>query len=447
VAMTARLLSADARGLWIALQLVYGYAQNLHLGTAFGMFRSVPLLRARGDIAGAAQSKQTTWTFILIMSAIGTAVAIPLVLLAQTQEKRRSYGLTLLLTLISMVRIYYVSVFKAESRFRDLSISAAFGSFTSIATVAMIWLLGLDGLIIGMVLQAIVEVAWLFLRESLPRPGINMAVLRGLLAVGAMTLLNSLAAILLLNVDRTVMLAELGTAATGGYYIGANVLILLPAIAALPAAVLTPRFFEAYGATGSGGSLVDLVERPVRAGSVLFAGCLGGIAIAIPPTVARFLPNLVIGNNAARIALLGTFPLVLSGLVVNVFYAMNRQILQLVLTCAAAGVGFGAARLLVSVHPTIAAVAAGSMLGLATYYAALVVAAYVIMGQPWTRGAKLMVDSLLPAAAAVALVSLSDRVSQMACTPGSVTGALLSEVLFGGAFLPWLVIATKSIRR
>ena len=49
----AHYLPAAQVGTWLALQVLVGYATILHFGTVFGMFRSVPIKLALGDVSGA----------------------------------------------------------------------------------------------------------------------------------------------------------------------------------------------------------------------------------------------------------------------------------------------------------------------------------------------------------------------------------------------------------
>jgi O-antigen/teichoic acid export membrane protein len=443
--MTARLLPSEARGLWLGLQLIFSYAQNLHLGVAYGMLRGVPLLRARGDEDGAERAKQTTWTFMLIMGGVGSLGLALFLVVSERRQERGYYLLTGVLALLTLLKSYYVCAFKGESRFRELSISAALGSATSLATVAFIWIWGLYGLILGMIAQTVVEAAWLVRKERIPRLGIDLRTLRELLVVGAQTLLTALGSVFLAGVDRTIMLSRFGATDTGNYYLGANIAVLLPVVASLPANVLTPRFFETYGATSSGQALVPLVERPARAGSVLFAAVLGMIAIAIPPGVAHVFPQLTAGNDAARLATLGTFPVVMAGLLVNVFYAMDRQLVQLILLVISAGAGFLSAHLAVLASPTLAAVAGGAAAGLFLYYVLLVLAAYALMLGRWTAGLFLLLESFAPAALAVLLVLVLDRTGSRFLPDGSLVRGFVSEGVFCVCFIPWVLRAARQL--
>jgi O-antigen/teichoic acid export membrane protein len=445
VTMAARLLSAEQRGLWLALQLVFGYAQNLHLGVLFGMLRSVPMLGAAGDTQGAESAKRTSLGFTALMTALGW-LGLAGFVLALEPHQRRYYLLIGVLTTTTLAKSYLVTLFKAESRFRELSVSLAIGGATSIATVTLIAVAALDGLIWGMILQTIIEMAWLLQRGVSFRFAIDRKMLASLLSVGAVTLLVSLGSTLLTSVDRTVMLTRLGQVQTGYYYVGTNVIALLPTLAGFGRDVLTPRFFEAYGASARPASLIPLVERPLQAGAVLLAAGLGMMVLAMPPTVAHLLPNLVSGNDAARIALLATYPLVLAGFVTNVFYALNRQVLHVLLIAAAAGLGCASATFAVSIRPEIASAAWGGALGLFAYYVLTVLAGYAVMVRRVTPGLRALFATAKPAALALAVVFLCDRVGARYRPEGSVVRALAAEAVFVACFAPWILRTVRDVR-
>jgi O-antigen/teichoic acid export membrane protein len=410
------------------------------------MFRDVPMRRARGDFEGAERSKSTSLTFILLVSAIAATVGALCVVTVVEPSRRPQYAELGVLSFLTLVKSHYVTVFKAESRFRQLSISAATGSVVSVATVALIFLWGLDGLIGGMIAQATVELFMLARHDSGVKLGIDFADLRQSMAVGALTLGASLATTLITTVDRTVMLDRLGGTATGAYYLGANLVTLLPTVAGLPATVLTPRFFERYGATGDGQQLVSLVERPVRAGSVAFAAVITAGAVAIPPVVGSLWPNLVEGNTAARLALLATYPLVLSGLVTNVFYAMNRQVVQLVITLAGGAIAYVLANAFVGVHATIAAVVTGSVVGLWLYYLGVIFAAFrAMVGHPG-RALPVVAQTLAPAVVGVALVVIVDVGTMMLAPHEPWVRCVLGELSVVTVFGPWVILAGRRLR-
>jgi O-antigen/teichoic acid export membrane protein len=427
VGAAARLLPHDVVGLWLGLQLVLSYGQNLHFGVLFGMFRNVPLLRARGDEQGALRVKQSSLGFVLAASALA-AVALVVALAVEHDAQRRRYlALTGALTLVTIIKSYYVTLYKGDNRFRELGISSAVGSTVSIATLVLIWSFGLGGLIVGMLAQAATELLYLIVRTAPIRPRLERVVIWEQLTIGFITLLLNVASVLLTSIDRTVMLRQLGTKQTGFYYLGANAIVLLPMIFAMPAAVLTPQFFERVG---RGEPLLPLVERPVRVTATALAVLLGVGAFAVPPAVALIWPTLAPGNTATIFALVATYPLVLSGLVTNVFYALNRQVLSLVAVIAACTTSFLVATAATWAHPTIVSAAAGSAFGLFVYLVIVVLAAYQVAGSGWRAGFPLLRDSLLPAVIIAALTAVIHVVAGKLMPGGVVRRAIVEEVVF-----------------
>jgi hypothetical protein len=239
------------------------------------------------------------------------------------------------------------------------------------------------------------------------------------------------------------MLRTFGTAGTGLYYVGANVVVLLPALAALPATVLTPRFFER---AGRGEDLLPLVETPVRVGSTLLAIALGVGVLALPACVAHLWPALVSGNAASIVALAGTFALVMTGLVVSVFYALNKQLLQLVLLGVAWAVGYATAMLAAWLHPTLVAVAVGADVGLITYYVLVVFAAFAAAGGTRRAAASLLFASLRVATLAALVVVGLNLVLSRFWPAGSIVRTGVSEVVFLAVWAPSLRRAYRALR-
>ena|SRR6185312_6275109 len=85
------------------------------------------------------------------------------------------------------------------------------------------------------------------------------------------------------------MLRRLGVDATGQYFVGANVMILLPIIVSIPAAVITPQFFHREG---RGEDLTPLVEKPLVLTSLAYSAVVMVAASALSPVVSIVWPRL-----------------------------------------------------------------------------------------------------------------------------------------------------------
>ena len=392
VALTARMLSPEDAGTWLGLQLILGYGANLHFGVLFGMFRNVPVARARGDDDGADKVIRTSFTFVLGGTLLGALVTVP-VAVRFAQSSGRVALATALLLAVTLLRSYYATLFKAEGRFAELGAVGAIGGVVSVITLPLIWLFGVEGVLLGMLAQACVEGAYMLVRVAMPRFGLEMTVLRQQLSLGMMTLLTSVGMVLLTSIDRTVMLRRVGPAETGLYYLGANVLLLLPALAALPFDVLTPRYFERVG---RGEDLMPLLADPLRLTAKGFAPLIAVGATLVDPVIHTFFPNLRGGENATLIAIAVSYPLVLATFAPHVFYALDRQLPSVLMIIGCSLAGIGAAVAAAWLGGGIAWIAAGAGVGQVLYHVVTTVGATALIGRPLRTGLAMALGSFGP---------------------------------------------------
>lgn len=446
VGLTARLLTPEENGVWLGLQLLMSYSGNLHLGSIYGAFRSVPMLLAKGDEDGATREKSTTFTFVLCMAVVGGLTALFVGARVAPSAERRHLVLVALLIVANLVRMYWIATAKAESRFKELSAAWVAGSVVTTASLALIPLLRLDGLLLGMLAQTVVESALLARAVAIPPLGIDVGRLGGQLRVGLFTLATTVGTLALTTADRAVMLRASGPAAAGTYYLGANIVTLVPALTAIPATVLTPHFFER---AARGEDLVPLVERPLAALSVFAAAVSGFGAALLPAVVHRLWPAHVPGIPAAMVALVAACPVVLVTMASNVFYALDRQgqhVLVLV-GCAALAYGLGFA----GVHATggaIVGAVAGATLAVLAYYALASAAAMRVLRHPAVTGLRMTVTSLVPLAAVAAslgvLATLTD--TWWRGDLGGAALACLAVVVPLAAFVPGTLRTLRGAR-
>lgn len=404
IAVSARLLGAEANGVWLGLQLVVSYGSNLHFGSHFGLFRAVPMARAAGDHEAARREIETSFSFTAGVATLSTPVLLLVTRWLYPNVPLHQVVGTVAIVILNLAKAYYNSVLKAESRFSDIAVGSAAGAVISFAGLVLIYKLGLDGLILGTALQAITEGVFYARAAKSPALRFDRRVLWHQLRVGIVTLLTSLGTLLLTTIDRTVMLQRLGAKTAGLYYIGANVMVLMPIVAALPAAVLTPQFFERVG---RGEDVLPLVVRPVRIASLFFAILIAVGASVIEPTIGLLWPHLVGGASAAQAALFATYPLVLAGLVSNIYYAHDRQGLHVWILVASAAVSFGLAHLGVTLTHDVFGAAAGAAGGLFVYFPVSAVVALAVLGR--ARDGALLAWKAAPAIVYAAVVVAASR--------------------------------------
>lgn len=376
-AVSARYLPAGELGLWLGLQVLLNYAMNVHLGVLFGMARSVPLLRAASDDAGADEEKRVGFSFLVTVTSLVVVAAILRNVTIQDVEARRFGWETLALAIVMLLKSYFVTTMKAEKKFGALSRSMLVGALVGGASLFVIPRWSLDGLIWGLILQNVVEMITASRAEKLPRFGLSTRILREQFRVGAMTLAGNVGIIALMSVDRTAMLRCFGALETANYALGANIALLLPVAAAIPASVLTPHFFDK---PGDAGYTLRLVLKPMTVVALVFAPVIAVGLVVLDAVVDWGWPHLAAGNVAAKVALVGTFPMMLVGTVTNVFYALDRQRLHLLVLAVGLLVSWGAALLLSETTGSIGGAAAGAAIGTTVYFVGSLLAAMRLLG-------------------------------------------------------------------
>lgn len=430
-------------GFWLALQVLVGYTGNLHFGVIFGMFRNVPMMRAAGNEDGAKEELRTSFWFVI---ASGSVMTIAWFLAAPHYGEgwgRMFLAIGAALAFSNLLRNWTTSAFKAERRFAELSIASGVGSLVSLISTVGIPRFGMITLLLGALLQQVVEMTILLAWHKVPRFGVSYVVLKEQVRVGILTLLISAGVVTLTSVERTVMLRELGTAAAGLFSIGAQISILIPLVATVPTAVLTPVFFER---AGRGEDFLPLVERALLLLANGFSWVIAAIALALPPTIAIIWPHLSESILACKLSMLGTYPYILASVFGNVYYAKNRQWPQAALMLLATGFTFGVSFFGVHMTGTIAGASAGTTVGMYVYLAAMIVGGFRVCNRSVRQALTFYLRCQAPMVVAIVIVLGLDRLLEPIGAPISIARALVAELLLLVAMSPFLRRAYRLLR-
>ncbi len=447
--LAAFLLGPPVFGIWLGMRLIVDYGQLLHLGSIFGMHRNLPVLRGRGDEAAIAEVKRTVFSFALTTAGIG-ALATAVVSSFWPRPSERPILLALVAVLFTnQVKAYYVTLFKAQNRFRESSTSLLIGAVAALASIPLIWAAGLGGFVAGLALQAACETGYLVVRSEVPRLEIRFRVLRQQLGIGLVMTLIVFGTTLLTSIDRTVILEKLDSTHLGYYGIAFLLTTFMTGVAGVPAAILYPRLSEQYGRTGRPADLAPLVIEPLRVLSVGFAVISGALALALPPAVHLLLPKYAPGVSAARLSLVGIYCYVVVFVAQMAFYTLNWQKLFLGVLLGSAAASYGLARLFVGIVPGLGAVAAGCSAGLVVFMVTTILLAFLIMERPGSEGARALGTTAAPLLGATALVVGIDALLGRLLPSTSVARAAMAEAVFLVACAPfvWRVMRRALGRR
>ena len=327
--LVSRVVDPSVLGLFNGIGLVQGYAPFLQGGVANGLNRELPYRIGKGEEEKVQDLASASQAWILI---VGVIAVIGLLGVAGWHGFHGRFELALGWASFTVpvfgilfgefyLRVLYVT----HGRFHRLSFITVATAAVGVATVALVWWLGFEGLCLrGFLLGAVMlALLWqwrpLVVRPRWRWPDFKLLVFTGMpiFLVGQLgawwPVLNS-----------TMVLGHAGTRGLGLFAI-AN--MAGPTVAMLPRAlsqVVYPRMSEQYGRTGRIRDLTQLVAVPtfITFGFTLLAVLVAWFAT--PPVVALILPEYVEGTSAAQWSVAATLVLALTP-VNNVFNVAKKQ--------------------------------------------------------------------------------------------------------------------------
>jgi O-antigen/teichoic acid export membrane protein len=306
----ARLLGADSYAYWVLFLLVLQYADQAHLGLRLAGDCEIPVLRGRGDEAGARRTGNVLLGAILGIAALALLVSAGggLALMQRGgpigDYDARLLGVGLVATAVILftdqLSRFHLMILRTKKRF--VFSGAAELSAETLRTsgvIALGWAWGLPGGFIASLLASAAIALFLHIAARGEfRPAWDGRRLRALFTAGFPLFLSNLAGLLIISCDRVVG----GVMLRGqdfSLYGFATTLMLLPVFASHGLReVLFPTFGERFGSGGETRALYPMISRSMYAVAFatppLVAGVLYGGEIVIRLVLPAFVPAIPI---------------------------------------------------------------------------------------------------------------------------------------------------------
>jgi O-antigen/teichoic acid export membrane protein len=436
---SAAALGPAGLGTWNALNLIFDYGSYASAGALHGLEVRLPASVARGEVARARAAMAGAWSVVMAGGMLFAAV-IAVYLASGNRAVEAGLGslpaaLMLLAALLQLAIQYHVSALRSHHQFR--AVSAALAAQAVIGGglgLALVWRIGLYGLLAGWLAGSVLALAWL--RRAAHRVPMAPGRLRDGLALAAagMPIFGFFAASLVLrSLDRIALIRYVGIESLGHYSLGLMAVGLVLYLPEAVGAVLAPRIAAAaHGARDPVQTHRDVV-RAQRALAVFLPLAVGLGMIWAAPVVSRLLPAFREAVPALRVLALGA--LALSAATLPVYFLLTSgaargllMFMALALALTAALV-FGVA--LRDRRPVAIAAAAAS--GYALFALGPVLLAARRLCPPPERW-RFVVASFLPAAWAGTLAWGMARIGD----PESPAAALVRSLTLAAAYLPVL---------
>lgn len=337
------LLSPAEIGIWQALKMILGYANFANLGVSKGATRDYTIATGRGDEAEALVGLNCAFAVNTLSSIVYGLVPIAVGgwILAGGSSSAWGIGLIAagLMAVISRYVTFQINVLRCRQAFDT---TAWISVWEGVATLALggacSYLFGFSGLLVGtllvMVLSAVLvrRLAAVRLRSEW-----DWTRIRHLATVGGPILLAGCAVTLFGSVDKMMILAYLdeGEFQLGCYSVALLVSTQVFGLGNLFSTVMTPRYGEKYGRTGSCAAVARMAMHATEMQALLVGGVAAAALILAPPVLSILLPDYRSGFESIYRLVPGAVAMTLALPASQYLVAIDRQRRVLATVCAA----------------------------------------------------------------------------------------------------------------
>lgn len=293
------LLAPELMGIWQGLKLFLSYGNYAGLGVSKAAAREVSLARGSGERAHADWAVRLAFSVNTVTSsiyALGLGGAAIWIALTGTDPLSSAWAVGLgamaVLTLLQRYTTFLITIHRARGDFRSTSIVNVIEAMVTLPAMLLgAWLWGLPGLYCAVALVMVTTI-W-YLRKQSPVElhwAWDGREIRRMIGIGGPILLAGIASSLFRSLDKLMILGYLSDKEyqLGCYSLGLMVCTQLYGVANMLSGVMSPRYGEAFGRTGSHREVANLAA----AASELLAVAVSlpaGLAISAAPWLLIWL--------------------------------------------------------------------------------------------------------------------------------------------------------------
>jgi O-antigen/teichoic acid export membrane protein len=267
---------------------------------------------------------------------MGATVLAALLLFLTSFWLRAQYSLEIIvcLWLISVLIILqaFVDAFleillRTDNRFDILSQSEIFKSFLGFfLLIVMIWLWGLAGLIVSIILSTLLKGAYIYKKTSYPLSWVwDFQELKRLSAIGFPIFMGLLILALYNSVDRLMIAKYLGSQSLGYYALGLTISKFLLIAQGGVYSILEPRIYQRYSELGEIQRLKKIVLDPMAILACFFPMIMGLAYIGSPYLVYLLLPKYMPSLVCIHILILSSYFFIFLEGSTTFIVTINRQ--------------------------------------------------------------------------------------------------------------------------
>jgi O-antigen/teichoic acid export membrane protein len=323
----ATVLGPALYGFWTLIMTCFVNTGSLGLGALNGMVRQVPLNKGRGSGGENLLITQTCLTWMIVISS---SIALCVLLATYTTaiaSHRPEIRLACLVLIVYAVWVFVLSKLAGERKIGLLSrLNVVYGILNALFGISLLFVLGIKGLLLGMLLAAGTIIGWLVRQQQLSlKPMLDRSVLFRLMGTGFPIMILNMTFVLVRSIDKFIVFFLLGATDTGYFGLASFIGAAINYIPGALSVVIFPRAMHVMGATNDRQQIEKYYFKPVLTLTRLIPVLLGLIYINIDLPVLYLLPHYVPSIGILKVFILGLFFFSAWGIPRDILVAFNKQ--------------------------------------------------------------------------------------------------------------------------
>ncbi len=366
------LLGPTSMGVWNLIQVILGYCGHAGVGTTKALARDYPFLIGQNRQEDAANLKNTTLCFSLMMSIIPAVILLTYVLFkGSSLDKSYRMGLIFLSGFLFLQRFYDVimTLLRSDKKFGVLSVLIILNAILMlIVTLILVSSFNIYGMYTGTFLVMLISIIYIFYKHPYQlKFRLNKKELLSQLKVGMPLVVCSFLIEFLKGLDRILIAKYIDFYNVGIYSIAIMVNTYIMSAPMMFAHVWYPNLQEAYGKRQTNDGIKNFLHKPLKVFSVFLPFVSCSAMICVPVLVITFLPDYVGGLKVMNIYLIGSYFIILAQFCSNFLITIDRYLILIPALLFSIAVNFILNRYLIIKTGQIDHVAIGAVISFAIF--------------------------------------------------------------------------------
>lgn len=323
----ATVLGPSLYGVWSLIMTGFVSSRTLSLGALNGMMRQVPLNKGRGCVDENVSIIQNCLTWMITSAAVAALAVLLATYTTLISSYRPEIRLACLVLIVYAAWFFVNAKLASERKIELLSkLNVAYGLLNAVFGISLLFVFGIKGLLLGMLLASATLMGWLLKRKELSlKLMLDRSLLFKLMQVGFPIMILNMTFLLVRSIDKCIVFYLLGATDTGYFGLATFIGEIINYIPGALSVVIFPRAMYVMGKTNDRREIEQFYFKPVPVLTKLIPVLLGLIYINIDLPIIYLLPRYAPSVNILKVFILGLFFFSVWGIPRDLLVAFNKQ--------------------------------------------------------------------------------------------------------------------------